>query len=69
MVLGRNGGLMGLKLTTAQAAARLKISRCRLRVLITTGRLKAKRFGFAWLIDERDLGAVRNRKPGRPKKG
>lgn len=55
------------QLTTLQAAERLGISPRRIRVLITTGRLPAQRLGRDWLIDERDLAAVRERKPGRPK--
>jgi excisionase family DNA binding protein len=54
-------------LTTTEAAKRLKISRRRVLELIAAGRLKATRFGPAWLIDPKDLAAVRVRKPGRPR--
>ena len=55
-------------LTTSEAADRLGISRGRVHALMREKRLKATRKGWIWLIDSKDLRAVRNRKPGRPKK-
>lgn len=52
---------------TTEAARRLGISDARVRTLIMTGRLKAVKVGGAWLIDPKDLTAVKNRKVGRPK--
>lgn len=40
----------------------------RVRVLITDGRLKAKKFGRDYMICYDDLDAVRVRRPGRPTK-
>ena len=54
-------------LTTYQAADILDISDRRVRALIKAKRLPAKKFGPAWMIQERDLKKVKNRKPGRPK--
>ena len=53
-------------LTTADAAKLLGVNASRVRQLILGGRLKAQRFGWAWMILPGDLDAVRNRKPGRP---
>ena len=53
-------------LSTAEAAAALGISRQRVVILITSGRLRAQRIGRTWGIAPRDLDAVRERKPGRP---
>ena len=55
-------------LTTAEAALELGITARRVRVLITTGRLKATKFGRDWAIWPVDLNAVRDRPPGRPRK-
>jgi excisionase family DNA binding protein len=55
-------------LTVAQAADLLGISPQRVRQLISAGRLKAEKAGRDWLIDPPDLEAVRERKPGRPRK-
>ena len=51
-------------LTTAQAAAQLGCSRRRISQLIASGRLRAQRVGWQWLIAAADLDAVRVRKPG-----
>lgn len=56
-------------LTTKQAAERLKISVNRVRQLIKSGRLPAESFGAAYMINEKDLAKVMDRKPGRPAKG
>ncbi len=55
-------------LTTTQAGERLGIKRARVIALITSGRLPAKKIGNTWLIREKDLDLVKNRKPGRPRK-
>ena len=55
-------------LTTKQAAEQLGVSRARVIHLICARRLRAEKFGQAWMIREIDLDAVRVRKPGRPKK-
>ena len=36
--------------------------------MINSGRLKATRVGIVWLIDPKDLDAVKDRKVGRPRK-
>jgi excisionase family DNA binding protein len=53
-------------LTTAQAAEKLGVTRWRVNQLIQHGRLKATRVGQIFIINEQDLKAVENRKPGRP---
>lgn len=53
-------------LTTKQAAARLGITPRRVLALIGAGRLPATRIGRDWLIEERHLARVGERKPGRP---
>lgn len=52
-------------LTTKQAGERLGVSRYRVQQLITDGRLKATRFGRAYMIEESALEAVRERPSGR----
>jgi excisionase family DNA binding protein len=44
------------------------VSDTRVRALIESGRLKAVKIGGAWLIDPKDLDAVKDRKVGRPRK-
>ena len=60
---------MGSKmLTTAQAAAALKISRQRVLALIRAGRLPAQKIGRDWMIEPKDLELVKVRPPvGYPK--
>lgn len=53
-------------LTTAQAAEKLGISSRRVLALIQAERLPAEPFGHTYMIREKDLALVRNRKPGRP---
>ena len=53
---------------TAEAARRLNVTQSRVRVLIDNGRLKAIKVGREWLIDPKDLDAVKDRKVGRPRK-
>lgn len=56
------------RLTTAQAAEKLGVNASRIRQLIIEGRLPAEKLGRDWLIDEKALDQVRDRKPGRPRK-
>lgn len=37
--------------------------------MIAAKRLKATKFGNVWMIDPKDLDAVKDRKVGRPRKG
>ena len=53
---------------TTEAGRRLGISDARVRALIMSKRLKAVKIGGAWLIDPKDLDAVKDRKVGRPRK-
>lgn len=55
-------------LTTAEVAERLGVHRTRVNVLIKNGRLPAQQFGRAYLVNEKDLRLVENRKTGRPPK-
>ena len=55
-------------ITTTEAAKRLGVTPNRVRALIEAKRLKAFKYGREWLIDPKDLEAVKNRKVGRPKK-
>jgi excisionase family DNA binding protein len=54
-------------LTTVEAADKLQITARRVRALIQSGKLPAEKKGRDYLIDEKDLRLVKNRKPGRPK--
>ena len=57
------------KLTAKQAAEKLSVNDSRVRQLISSGRLPAEKYGNLWLIEEKDLELVQNRKPtGRPAK-
>ena len=55
-------------ISTAEAARRLGVTPNRVRALIEAKRLKAFKYGREWLIDPKDLEAVKNRKTGRPRK-
>lgn len=55
-------------LTTTDAAVRLGVTVRRVQALISAGRLPAERVGRDWLIQERHLARVSERKPGRPPK-
>ena len=55
-------------ISTAEAAKRLGVTPTRVRALIEAKRLKAFKYGREWLIDPKDLEAVKVRKVGRPKK-
>lgn len=60
-------------LTVSQSAARLDLTRARVRALIIAGALKAKRLGppphGVYMIEEADLEsfAELDRRPGRPR--
>lgn len=56
------------KLTTKEAAERLGVSVRRVNALIQAGQLPAEKFANVYMIDEKDLRLVKERKPGRPKK-
>jgi len=53
---------------TAEAARKLGVTQNRVRALIEAKRLRATKLGNLWLIDPKDLDAVKIRKPGRPRK-
>ena len=55
-------------ITTVDAAKRLGVTPSRVRALIEAKRLKAFKYGREWLIDPKDLDAVKDRKVGRPRK-
>ena len=55
-------------ISTAEAARRLGVTANRVRVLIRSKRLKATKVGHDWLIDPKDLDAVKERRVGRPRK-
>jgi excisionase family DNA binding protein len=59
---------MAKLLTVNEAAARLRVSRRRVRQLIEEGRLRAERVGPVYVIKESALGRVRYRPVGRPRK-
>ena len=53
-------------LTTKEVAARLGITTRRVQALVTAGRLPAQKIGRDYLIREKDLKLVEDRKVGRP---
>jgi excisionase family DNA binding protein len=56
-------------ISTSEAAARLGVHITRVQVLIREGRLPAQRIGRTYVVDEKDLNLVAERKTGRPRKG
>ena len=57
------------KLTAKQVAEKLNVNDSRVRQLIISGKLPAEKYGNLWLVDEKDLVLVQDRKPtGRPSK-
>ena len=56
------------QLTSTAAAAELGVSDSRIRQLIREGRLPAKKLGRDWVVEEKDLKRLKNRKTGRPAK-
>ena len=55
-------------ISTAEAARRLGVTPNRVRALIEAKRLKATKLGNVWVINPKDLDAVKDRKVGRPRK-
>lgn len=55
-------------ISTTEAGKRLGVTDSRVRKMILAKRLKAIKVGREWLIDPKDLEAVRDRKVGRPRK-
>jgi excisionase family DNA binding protein len=55
-------------LTTKQVADKLGVTIRRIQALVTSGRLPAQKIGRDYLIREKDLKLVEDRKVGRPKK-
>jgi len=55
-------------ISTAEAAKRLGVTQSRVQKMISAKRLKAIKVGREWLIDPKDLEAVKDRKVGRPRK-
>jgi excisionase family DNA binding protein len=55
-------------LTTKDVAERLGVTVKRVQALIRGGRLPAEKMGRDYLIKERDVKLVEDRKPGRPRK-
>jgi excisionase family DNA binding protein len=55
-------------LTTKEVAERLGVSVRRVHALIQDGRLPAQKYGRDYLIEEKDLKLVTERKVGRPRK-
>ena len=53
---------------TIEAARRLNVTPTRVRAMIKSGRLKATKVGIVWMIDPKDLEALKDRKVGRPRK-
>ena len=56
-------------MSVCDAAKKLGVSERRVRQLIASGNLKAQKVSGAWVIGLSDLNNVRDRKPGRPRKG
>jgi len=55
-------------ISTAEAAKCLGVTTDRVRKMIVAKRLRAIKVGREWLIDPKDLDAVKDRKVGRPRK-
>jgi excisionase family DNA binding protein len=53
-------------ISTQQAADKLGVTRRRVLAMIAAKQIPADRFGNAWMIDEKNLKLVADRKPGRP---
>lgn len=53
---------------TADAAKRLGVTRMRVVQLINEKRLRAEKIAGVWLIEPKNLTAVRHRPTGRPRK-
>lgn len=59
---------MGNLISSKEAAEKLGISLRRVQALITSGRLPAQKIGNSYVVREKDLELVKDRKPGRPSK-
>ena len=55
-------------LTTKEVAERLGVTVRRVQALIQDGQLPAQKVGRDYLVKEKDLKLVEERKPGRPRK-
>ncbi len=55
-------------LTTKEAAAKLNVTPRRIIAMIHVKQLPAEKLGRDYIIKEKDLKLVENRKPGRPLK-
>lgn len=53
-------------LSVAEAAEKLGVTRARVNQFISENRLPAQRIGRSFVIKEKDLNLVENRKTGRP---
>lgn len=62
-----SGATMTDPITTAEAAALLGVTPNRVKQYIEDGRLPAKKFARAWMIERRDVAKVGERKAGRPR--
>ena len=60
--------IMGKVLTTREAGKILDVNASRVIQFILAGRLPATKFAGVWMIQERDLDKVKDRRPGRPKR-
>jgi excisionase family DNA binding protein len=68
-IISQNAILWAMKIiSTAEAAKRLGVTANRVRAMIESKRLKATKVGNVWVIDPKDLDAVKDRKVGRPRK-
>jgi excisionase family DNA binding protein len=71
VTISQNAILWAMKMRiidTTEAARRLNVTPTRVRAMINSGRLKATKVGIVWMIDPKDLEAVKERKVGRPRK-
>ena len=71
VTISQNAILWAMKMKiidTTEAARRLNVTPTRVRAMINSGRLKATKVGIVWMIDPKDLEAVKERKVGRPRK-
>jgi len=55
-------------INTKEASEKLGVNGQRVRALIAAGRLPAQKVGRDWVIREKDLAKVADRKVGRPRK-
>jgi len=55
-------------ISSKEAAEKLGVSLRRVQALITEGRLPAQKIGNSYVVNEKDLELVRERKSGRPAK-